>query len=268
MLLLLLLLLACTSGSKDSAGHHPDGYAAAEVHGLAAKLQEETCVGCHGEDLTGGTAEVSCDGCHAEGWRTDCVLCHGGEADLTGAPPVDIDPDSAVSYPEHTVHGQETIHSAWDCTTCHTKPTDVLSAGHVFVGDSTRAVAEVDLTGGLSAEGSYDGSGTCSNLYCHGNGQDGSRGAATSGDTADCAMCHGDRGSAWELSGEHHEHVEEFDCDECHGETVTGSSTVSNPANHVDGERDLALPAGMEWNNGRCDGDCHRERHTNAAWDR
>lgn len=272
-MILLATLLACSSGgakddSTPTGRHHPDGYQAGEVHGLAAKLQEEQCVSCHGEDLAGGTSGWSCDGCHAEGWRTDCVYCHGGTEDATGAPPVDIDPASAVSFPEHPAHVQETIHAAWDCTTCHQEPTDVLSDGHLFLGDTTAGVAEVALSGGLSPEGTYAGGGACSNLYCHGNGQEGDRGSASSGDTSSCTMCHADAGNANQLSGEHREHVSEFECEECHGGTVSGNTNISNPANHVDGERDLDLPSSMAWNNGRCDGECHRERHDNREWDR
>ena len=66
-----------TTGTGD--GYHPVGWVAEDVHGLAAKLQEDTCVACHGSDLEGGVVGVSCDTCHPAGWRTECTFCHGGE---------------------------------------------------------------------------------------------------------------------------------------------------------------------------------------------
>lgn len=271
----LLLALACGTSSKDdtgptgtSAAYHPAGFAAAEVHGLEAKMQTQVCTSCHGEDLTGGTAGVSCDACHASGWKSDCTFCHGGTENSTGAPPEDIDDSTTdISFPEHGAHVTETIHSAFDCVQCHTKPTDAMSSGHLFVGDTTAGAAEMNFLDGLSPAGTYSTSAGCDNLYCHGNGQEGNTGDAHSGETSSCTMCHADARSGRSLSGEHGEHVGRFDCDECHGTTVTGSDTISTPANHVNGVRDLDLPAGIEYNNGRCDGDCHGEDHRGRNWD-
>ncbi len=247
---------------------HPAGYAVSTVHGIEAKLQTQACTGCHGEDLTGGTAQVSCDSCHTSGWRTDCTFCHGGTENSTGAPPEDIDDAvTDVSFPEHGAHVTETIHTAFDCVQCHTRPTDILSPGHIFVGDTTGGAAEMDFLGGLSPAGTYSTSSGCDNLYCHGNGQAGNAGDARTGDTSSCSMCHGDANSGRSLSGQHGEHVGRYECEECHSLTVSGNTTIATPVNHVNGVRDLALPAGITFDNGRCDGACHGEDHRGRNWE-
>jgi len=272
---LLLMLTACPGTPKDDTSgtsvvrHHPDGYALPETHGVAAKYQAEACVECHGSDLAGGTSAISCDSCHAEGWRTDCVFCHGGTDNATGAPPTDIDNSTSdLSFAEHGAHVEETIHAAFACVQCHLEPADVLATGHLFLGDSTPGLAEVLFTGGLSSAGTYGGAGSCSNLYCHGNGQAGATGSVTTGARSSCTMCHGDDATSRDLSGEHHEHVPRYECDECHGATVSGNDNVTNPANHVNGSVDLVLPEGMERDGGTCSGECHGEVHRDRTWTR
>ncbi len=254
-----------------SGGYHADGFSSSAVHGLAAKLQDETCVNCHGEDLMGGSAGVSCDTCHEPDWRTNCTYCHGGDETLDGAPPRDIDGStdpSMISFSAHTDHVTTDIHGAYDCTQCHVTPTDVLSLGHVFLGDATPAVSEVEFGDGLSSAGSY-ASGTCSNLYCHGNGQNTASVTVETGSDA-CDACHGSQANAsswFDLSGEHREHLGEgVQCGDCHATTVAGNSTIIDPDLHVNGELDLELPAGITYNGSTCTGSCHGESHNNRGW--
>lgn len=244
---------------------HEAGYAGAAVHGMDAKYQVLACIDCHGADLTGGSAGVSCDGCHATTWRTDCTFCHGGTDNTTGAPPVDIDNlTTSLSFPEHTSHTERTTHPEWDCVQCHVTPEDALSVGHLFVGDSSAGVAEVDFSGGLSSAGTY-GSG-CT-VYCHGSGQRGSSGSVTSGASNSCHLCHGDATNARGLTGAHADHAEEgVSCGDCHSTVASGNSTISNPDKHVDGNIDLAMPSAVTWNSGTCSGSCHGEGHNNERW--
>ncbi len=247
-------------------GFHPAGWDAADEHGLAAKLQEQDCTTCHGADLAGGTSGTSCDSCHASGWRTDCTYCHGGEDNATGAPPVDIDGlDTGLSFAEHSVHVEVGNHAAWDCAQCHTTPTDVLSVGHLFVGDTTPGEAEVAFTDSLSADAVYEGAGTCSNSYCHGDGV--IPGSVTSGTTTDCGSCHGTASSPGTLSTVHAAHFDEgASCEECHAATVSASDTISDPAQHVDGEIDVQPVSGMVYSGGTCSGSCHGVDHDGSTW--
>jgi predicted CxxxxCH...CXXCH cytochrome family protein len=241
---------------------HGDGW----DHGLAAKLQREDCTVCHGEDLGGGSSGVSCDSCHPAGWRSDCTFCHGGTENDSGAPPLDIDGSaSGISFPEHSVH-LEGDHPRWSCEQCHLVPADVLSVGHIFIGDETAAVAELTMAAGLSSQGGYGGGGSCSNLYCHGDG-DGSRGSATSGQRYDCGDCHGDASSARSLSGEHDEHLDEgVRCGDCHADTVSGNSTITGPDLHVNGRVDVEIDE-LNYDGNSCDGSCHGEGHSNERWE-
>ncbi|MFH1469687.1 MAG: CxxxxCH/CxxCH domain-containing protein [Pseudomonadota bacterium] len=250
--------------------YHPDGWSSGDQHGLAANLGDLQCVVCHGSDLAGGTTGIGCDTCHPSGWRSDCTFCHGGVEDSTGAPPYDIDgSETGLSYPEHGVHVQQTIHAAWGCEQCHITPADAMSAGHVFVGDSTPAIAEVTMTSGLSPAGIYAGGASCANLYCHGDGAS-TPGTAATGATLGCTDCHGGAASTRTLSGVHAEHLTAGGtCADCHADTAADDTTISDPLPHVDGDVDVAMVSGMTWDGAAesCSGTCHGVAHAGATWD-
>jgi predicted CxxxxCH...CXXCH cytochrome family protein len=262
----------------SSGRFHPDNWALPEEHGRGARQQELTCVTCHGEDLTGGNVGVSCDSCHDGGtaWRTNCTFCHGGTDNSTGAPPRDIDDSTTdISYAAHTAHVTEGNHAAYDCVQCHSKPSDVLSMGHLFLGDSTPGAAEVNFSAGLSNVGTYGGLGTCANLYCHGSaGRD--NGSATDGATMTCTSCHPDQTSSessWDsnMSGEHEKHLDEgARCSDCHSTVVTTSMVFVDATLHADGSPDV-VPTAVTWNGASCTGTCHlgeeTEEHENNRWD-
>lgn len=275
-------------GGDDDDGsttHHPVGFAASDVHGAALKVQSEDCRACHGANLEGGTA-VSCDSCHVATWRTDCTYCHGGSANQTGAPPRDLDgeTDPALgSFPPHTAHvAAATNHAAYDCVQCHTKPTDVMSNGHVF--DGTKGRADVDFGAGLSAAGTYNaGTAGCSTLYCHGNGVQ-ANGSINSGAAAPgCNDCHRDQvnDNMWnQLSGEHQLHLQitaggAVTCNECHSTVVAGGTggnngtnpTIASAALHVNGQPDNAFGGtNVAYNGMTCTGTCHGRTHNGDAW--
>ena len=272
--------------------YHPQGWEDPSQHGMAFKTHDTAngrdgtdadCRTCHGDALDGGIAGISCDGCHAgdtpAAWRTNCTFCHGGDETDGGAPPEDID-DSVqnLSFPAHTSHVTQPAsdtHLPYDCTTCHTKPSDVeniLAAGHIF-DDTTDAEAEVVFTAGLSDRGVWDGATTCSNLYCHGNGQ-GDNGTYHATDaTPTCGTCHAwssSSESALErMSGEHHTHVwdENATCDTCHAATIAGSAII-DPTKHVNGVKDVLVSDGgtVVYSNGTCTGICHFEAHNHRSW--
>jgi predicted CxxxxCH...CXXCH cytochrome family protein len=271
---LLLWLVACDGDGDSSTAprHHPVGYYDFNVHGPDAKLQSEACTECHGDDLEGGTSGIACTSCHVAGWKRDCVFCHGGTDNATGAPPRDVlgatDP-AELSFAAHTAHvGATSTHAAFDCTTCHAKPTDVLSPGHVFVGDDTPGVAEVDVTGGLNPKGTYDGLG-CDNLYCHGSGQ-GDDGSVAKDETLEgCNGCHLDwTSTSWSSMGGHHQrHMNEgFDCSDCHADTVNAAHEIVGPDKHVDGSPTIHIVHDITWTDGKCTGTCHDEVHSNRVW--
>ncbi len=263
-------------GGGGAGGHHPAGYADSDVHGHDAKFQVETCINCHGADLTGDGDAVSCDSCHEDGWRTNCTFCHGDPADGTGSPPVHIsgvDDALNASFIPHRAHtGETALHAAFDCVQCHNKPEDVLTPGHIFVGDNTPGVAEADFSAGLSQAGKWNAAaGSCSNLYCHGNGRGNNGKMVDTGDIKNCHQCHMDKSSGFlnwlKMSGEHSKHLSEgFACAECHSDTVDASNKILDVTLHVNGVKDVHLPNGITFSGGQCTGSCHGENHGGRTW--
>lgn len=247
--------------------YHPDDFAMAAVHGPELKLRRQDCRQCHGAQLE-GAAGPSCDTCHDVGWERDCTFCHGGIDNDTGAPPRDLDEIvDAISFAPHTEHVTEGRHAAYDCTACHLKPDEVLSIGHVF--DDSPDSREVRFDMGLSSAGSY-ADGTCSNLYCHGNGRTPGQVLASAG-AQTCDDCHAGPNAGrdrWDtMSGEHEKHLREgLACENCHAATYDGTNIV-NPALHVNGEVDIELSEGSIVRSGAtCAGRCHGEDHDNESW--
>lgn len=258
------------------ASFHAGGYEDPAIHGLEAKLQQLDCQQCHGQNLAGGDAGVSCNTCHTPGWKEDCTFCHGGTDTAGGAPPRDIDNETnaaQLSFAAHTAHVTATITTPLDCTQCHVKPADALSMGHWF--DDTAGVAEVVFTGGLSANGTYNGNGSCSNLYCHGNGRTDNGSVTVADGPMQCDSCHPDINSgstAWgTMSGEHRKHLRQnITCSDCHKAVVNaGGDAIVDTMLHLNGSKEIELAdATITTNNNglTCDGSCHGDNHNNENW--
>jgi len=261
--------------------YHADDYFEPDVHGLEAKLATLVCVSCHGEDLMGMGRAASCDSCHPDGWRQDCVFCHGGIADQTGAPPLHISgaadgPDA--SFIPHQAHVVDTdTHVAFGCVQCHAVPLDVLSQGHLFLGDASPARAETDFSGGIDSTVGWDDSRTCVSSWCHGDGQGATGRVEHSDEVADCAACHEstDSGSGgWlRMTGEHDEHLDRgLSCSHCHGDVAGEGDAIIGLSLHVNGENDIAIgDTWVSWEGGSCDGLCHTDGfwywHWSSGWE-
>ena len=257
-------------------GEHPAGFEAPEEHGLALKEQQMDCRDCHASDLTGDGASPSCDECHEEDWRTNCTYCHGGEDNTTGAPAGDLHDNTAPSQPTvgaHTEHVTQTDHTAFDCTQCHVKPTEVLTANHVF--DATPTVSEVTMAAGMSPSGGYS-SGACTNLYCHGYllQHNGSAADFTT-PISTCNACHPDRSSpaqTWDsqMGGKHRKHLADgVGCSGCHMDVADDNQVILDPSLHVNGSIEIQLAEGLTWtawSNTCTGGDCHGESHWITFW--
>ncbi|MEQ1565644.1 MAG: hypothetical protein ABMA64_08405 [Myxococcota bacterium] len=256
--------LACKS--EGEAGVHADGYAEPAVHGLAAKLgagidPSGDCRDCHGSDLEGEGDAVACSSCHGDGWTANCTFCHGDPEEGTGAPPQDIDDtadEADLSFPPHRAHGSDArLHAPYGCDTCHLTPSSALAAGHLF-DDATPGIAEV----ALPFDGVYREAPRTCEVACHGDGTGAPGKAAADDKKKDCDSCH----AAEPDTGEHGEHLRHgVPCAECHPD-VDLSEAISDPALHVQGEVDLALPAGISFAGGQCSGSCHNEQHNSRTW--
>lgn len=272
-------------GGGGAARYHPAGWAAPTMHGPEMELGRQDCRGCHGQTLEGAGAAPSCDSCHnpppaqAKAWRSDCLFCHGGAVNSTGAPPRDPGApltSASASFVAHAAHvtGSSSA-GAYDCTQCHSKPTDVLSAGHTF--DATPGAGEARLSAGLSPAGVYtSATDTCSNLYCHGNGR-GDNGTIKDGSpTPTCSGCHPGMASgsaAWgTMSGDHRLHLGlgGVTCGDCHRDVTTNGTSIvaAGLGLHIDKRRQVAFSAaGFAYDPAtrRCTGSCHGQGH-NETW--
>lgn len=288
LFLTLFLLCGCSSDDDDSDSEtpsnvHPAGYAAATAHGLDANQASLDCQSCHGADLQGSGAAVSCDLCHTPtqplAWRSDCTFCHGGTENETGAPPQLIDNGTdqvGNPFPLHDRHVSSVLTSNVDCQQCHQRVSDVLTEGHMF--DGTAGQAEVDFAGGVSPQGQFNAETGCSNTYCHGGGRV-DDGVVTINDGAmTCSSCHA--GNATDpdadldaMSGFHRLHVKDAGnpatCNECHSTTTADSSSILDPALHINGLKEVSISEvnfTYEADTTNCNGTCHGVTHTNFSW--
>jgi predicted CxxxxCH...CXXCH cytochrome family protein len=238
-------------GVLEVTGHGTDwmNQSSPGFHAYSANQGLATCESCHGATLDGGSVGVSCAQCHGAGWKTNCIMCHGGVDNSTGAPPGATwghgDPNRGggtldpIRIGAHTTHvSTSKIAPAFSCPVCHVTPADALAAGHIDQPTATVTFAGLAVAGGAQATWTRTGS-TCS-TYCHG--------ATLVGGTnrqpdwtkvgqgqAACGTCHGlpppaphpSVGSA--LTG----------CNPCHNQTVDGSGAIIDPAlggKHLDGQ--------------------------------
>ncbi|MEK7703434.1 MAG: CxxxxCH/CxxCH domain-containing protein, partial [Myxococcota bacterium] len=271
-------------GVVEATHHHPAGWTDPAQHGAAFNASDvnatdvDACTTCHGPALDGGIAGTSCNSCHAaysSNWQVDCVFCHGGTDNQTGAPPAAVDGTTTRSdvrvgaHSKHVVAGA--IQAARDCTTCHAKPVNVFSAGHI---DGT-ADAEVAATSinGISPFGTTDATyatGACGDVYCHGNGR-GNNGFPlgvsdwTSTTAMTCTSCHpystSTEAEVLTMSGEHRRHVlnnagtaPRYACNRCHATVASSTGTIIDVALHVNGSRNVSFSATGTWDPNATDG--------------
>lgn len=132
---------------------------------------------------------------------------------------------------------------------------------------TTRTSApNLDFSAGLSPEAQWDGAGTCSSLYCHGNGLVANGSYMHDQPAPTCGGCHPFPGTEnllyTMMSGEHSRHMNEgFSCTECHDPVAIEK--------HVDGAKDVRIAAtGVTWDAAqqRCTGLCHLKAHTSEGW--
>ncbi|RME27008.1 MAG: CxxxxCH/CxxCH domain-containing protein [Deltaproteobacteria bacterium] len=233
-------------GQVEVSSPHPDGWANGQVHGPEFEQGPAACQACHGEQLDGGEAGVSCEQCHP-GFRTNCVFCHGGVDNQTGAPPESVagELDTSVrGVGAHTAHLKESPawHAPLQCSDCHDVPDDALSPGHIDPRPAELSFSRIAVADGASP--SFDGQ-KCSSVYCHGAtldaGGSNTEPAWTGGSgEAACGSCHS--------LPPPEPHPQVTNCGLCHG-MVYGNGGFVAPELHIDGIVEVSFT-------GACDG-CH-----------
>src|SRR6266702_48817 len=205
--------LGCHDISKHTTGtlvfvSHPASWMNQSdpgFHAFSANQGFASCQGCHGQDLTGGFTGVACAQCHDQNlptgvttWKKNCVMCHGGTDNQTGAPPKATWGNSAdlVRVGAHSAHvTASAISPAFDCALCHVNQVDAFSPGHIHGPIASVAFNGLAVGGGTPAPAWDRTSATCSNTYCHGAYRNGNAanlpvwtGGAPQGS---CGTCHG-----------------------------------------------------------------------------
>jgi predicted CxxxxCH...CXXCH cytochrome family protein len=200
------------------------------------------CQACHGQDLSGGTANVACQSCHPSGVMA-CNTCHGSAANA--APPRNLDYLSATSlvtvgaHQSHVMDGA--MHKGFPCQVCHTTPTQPGDEGHYQKGGKLlTGPAPVIVQSGFAGQFSWDrANATCTNSYCHAPFQDASAAqinpvwTAVGQNQAPCGSCHGVPPPG---------HGPDTRCQTCHRPAFIGDQPRS--ALHANGQVDLAAPPG------------------------
>ena len=206
------------------------------------------CGTCH-TGYTGTTVNVAT---HVDGtieYTTQtCTTCHGdpartgSDANLvafSSAPPVDAsNASTGAKVGAHVKHlltgaaGGPSFSKQVACSECHNAaiPATPLHAN----GLPNVAFGTLAKTGAVTP--SYAGS-TCSNTYCHGNFQNGAGANPITWTAAamTCTSCHGTP-----PGGTHPAGSTLATCGNCHGNYSNATSSIVNPALHVDGTVDLS----------------------------
>jgi predicted CxxxxCH...CXXCH cytochrome family protein len=215
---------------------------------------------------------------------TTCVSCHktGGFGDTST--------DATFLSKSHATHIASTLGETgtytFGCDACHAAtirnaPNAPWNLATIDLADKRLHVNEfkdvafsttllstaIDQSAGI-----YAGTRTCSGTYCHSQGTSTASFVAPNDDlvwgtTASCASCHSGAAGATVVMGsaKHTNHVDNatllgvaFTCETCHSSTVTGNTTISTIANHVDGLREVTGTNAGTWNGTTCaDGNCH-----------
>ncbi|HEY6853781.1 MAG TPA: CxxxxCH/CxxCH domain-containing protein [Gemmatimonadales bacterium] len=273
-------------GNVDAVGGHSANWmdtASPGFHAFSANAAIASCTSCHGADLAGGSAGVACARCHdanlpvgVTSWKSNCLMCHGGVDDQSGAPPRatwgrESDP---LRVGAHTRHRAGRLTAAFDCGVCHVKPADALAAGHVDEGTAKLTFGGIALSGGAVPSWNR-ADGTCSATYCHGNYSgiytyqtwdysldqpvlvdvpySGKKAAPPwTGQPMQCDSCHGN--PPWPTGVWHSgRHGGGNQCELCHPDAsgLPPGDVVTNPSLHMNGTVEVA----PKWENS-CIG-CH-----------
>ena len=204
--------------------------------------------------------------CHFEAetpaWGTDpavtnCGTCHGAPPSGTSS---SYNGGAAGSHAKHDQY----YHGSDNCNKCHT---DNATFAHA-TSAGNRVLNISFATAPNNGNGSYTGQlndylpsqnnlfGDCTNTYCHSKGTSATPSdaspniTATWGGTlnANCYGCHGnDNSAAYRMgtvgSAAHIKHVQSYayGCVKCHAATVSGNRTISNYANHINRQVNVAF---------------------------
>ncbi len=191
-----------------------------------------------------------CNKCHGTG-ADQCIYCHGGIDNKTGAPPKGLRGETAATtraVGTHTKHLQGgTLSNGIKCSDCHIVPAVVESPGHYSV-DSVAQIVWSPLSNKSGGATWNRNTLTCALTYCHGNFSGGTSTTPvwTSFNQAPCGACHDIGSNPASLLGLHDTHVigQGLGCYQCHNTVVNSSFALIGPSLHIDGIFTVSYAAG------------------------
>jgi predicted CxxxxCH...CXXCH cytochrome family protein len=247
-------------------------------------------VGIHSSE---NTTSEDCMVCHthAKGFSaSDCTSCHGQPpvTSLVGGP----NGKASASYALDEAKSPHATHSdyySYKCNNCHyngtpkeSHNTATASFQSVFVDTANSVGASVGKTNNT---GDYNPSlKTCSNVYCHSNGDPRGTGAYSAvvtppwefgrnkilGTPGECSSCHASGSGLITNAHEKHVTTTAIPCYVCHASTVSASNAITDRTKHANGVKDISFvtrPANYigvfssSWNSGdmTCSNSCHSD---------
>lgn len=210
------------------------------------------CRSCHGMDYAGGDSEVSCktSGCHIQASGPEaCNTCHGDFSNPGQiAPPEDLDKNAAhtaIGVGAHQIHVSRTeVTVTYRCSSCHPPLMGLNDPNHIDDTPNAEIMFSVLATdsGRLNPVWNRTNA-SCSDVYCHGAFQFGSRPITGNTEpviwteksdiTEKCTFCHG-------LPPTGHFGQGNFttpgSCAQCHGSVVDVNGQIINKDLHINGQ--------------------------------
>ena len=255
---------------------HPPGIAdttSSDFHGkliMANNFVMNACQKCHGSDFSGdGSNQLNCRNCHTQAvGPLACNTCHGNFGDPSRiAPPRDINGNSStdlITVGAHVSHLYTNNFAVVACENCHLVPNANNVKNHFNQGSQTKIVVLDSLAvHGIALNAVFDANtGTCSNIYCHGNFEFKKSDALPErqfaytsdkmtgnnkivkwtlldGSQAPCGSCHGTTDGF--ISPVGHIKMPITECVACHSTVVNGKGEIVDKTRHINGQINYAL---------------------------
>ena len=181
---------------------------------------------------------------------TDCSGCHNNNV-ASGSP---------MATDSHGAHINDgSVMPNNKCDLCHVSTVDNTERAIVDKTKHLNGAREIHLNGSVDSDAdpanNWDGA-NCTNVYCHSDGKASpSYQTIAWGDTAVCNTCHDNAGITSNLTAPHLAHIGTdpsdtnkqfgYSCNVCHAETAASNAAISNPNNHVNTSRDVAVEASV-----------------------
>lgn len=250
--------------TTPTSAAHPSGWRDSSSTNFHGKFIQDNklwnlkkCQGCHGADYKGGSTGMNCNTCHIEpGGPENCMLCHGSKSGNIN-PPKALNGNTSIEYlgvGMHEFHLDTTKYSKnVECSECHKLFNNVFSDSN-HIGNMPDGIADINF--GSLAKTSIGGgifpvpvwnrsSGSCSEVYCHGNFKNGNRDAIavwTDSASVKCGTCHGDPNTGnpnpkpnGTFVPPHSSTFTINNCYLCHGSVISNLGKITNKNLHVNG---------------------------------